>query len=146
MARIRKIDFNHVGKKEGCLCDRCGQYITNIWTVQYADGITARFGIDCFEQLSKESKLTSFGQRELKKAMKNIQKHRELYEKEKTLTEETDIAWQNLQHPYERDTRSYWYNKPWEEYHKWRLEEYYKCRFEEDQKQIDRFSKVNFIR
>lgn len=146
MARIKRIDFYHVGKQEGCLCDRCGQYITNVWTVQYTDGITARFGIDCFEKLNKESKLTKFGQKELNKALKSIQKHRELYELEAAKTEETDIEWQNLQNPQSYESPDYWYGRPWEEYHEWMLTKFFKTRFEEDQKRIDRFSKVNFAR
>lgn len=146
MARIKKINFYKVGKTEGCLCDRCGQYIRNIWDVQYVDGVTARFGIDCFEQLNKESGLTSFGQKELKKALKSIEQHRELYEAEKAKTEETDIAWQNIQHPWDYESKDYWYGKKWEEYHEWRLNEFFKARFEEDQRRIDKFSKVNFAR
>ena len=146
MARIKKIDFNHVGKQEGCLCDKCGQYIINVWTVQYADGITARFGIDCFEKLNKESGLTSFGKKELNKALKSIQRHREMYEAEAAKTEETDIAWQNIQNPMPYESKDYWYGKPWKEYHEWMLTTFYGHRFEEDQKLIDRFSKVNFAR
>lgn len=146
MAKIRKINFNRVGKDEGCLCDKCGQYIRNIWTVQYSDGITANFGIDCFEKLNKESSLTAFGQKEFKKALKRIQDHSELYEREKALTEETDIAWQNHQTVRDWEDKSYWFGKPWSEYHEWRLAEFFKARFEEDQKQLARFNKVNFTR
>lgn len=146
MARIKKIDFHRVGKHEGCLCDRCGQYIQNIWTVQYADGFTARFGIDCFQILNKESGLSEYGRKALNKALKSIQKHREMYEKEAMKTEETDIAWQNAQNPAEWENKSYWYGKPWKEYHEWMMTEFFKIRFEEDQKQISRFSKVNFAR
>lgn len=146
MARIKRIEFYHVGKQEGCLCDKCGQYITNVWAVQYTDDITARFGIDCFEKLNKASGLTSFGKKELKKALKNIQKHREMYEAEAAQTEETDIAWQNIQNPPPYESKGYWYGRQWEEYHKWILTEWYGERFKEDQKQIDRFSKVNFAR
>ena len=146
MARIKKINFYRVGDQEGCLCDRCGQYIKNIWSVQYADGVNAKFGIDCFEILNKESNLTTFGQRELKKALKKIQEHREWYEKEKSMTEETDIRWQNIQNPMEWEDKDYWYGRPWKEYHEWMLNEFFNMRFEEDQKQIDRFAKVNFAR
>lgn len=146
MARIKKIMFSRVGNDEGCLCDRCGQYIKNIWTVDYADGVRANFGIDCFEILNKESGLTAFGQKELKRALKKIQEHRDMYEAEKAKTEETDIAYQNMQIEYDWKDRDYWFGKPWKEYHEWMLNEFWKTRFEEDQKQIDRFSKVNFAR
>lgn len=146
MARIKRITFTKTGKQEGCLCDRCGQYITNIWTVSYADGIVVNFGIDCYEKLNKESRLTAYGQKELKKVLKNIEKHHELFEAEKALTEETDVAYQNIQHPWDYEDKDYWYGRPWEEYHKWRLNEFWKARFEEDQKAVDRFGKVNFAR
>lgn len=146
MAHIKKITFHTAGRQEGCVCDRCGQYIRNIWTVQYADGVTMRFGIDCFEILTKESGLSAYGRKQLNKALKSIEKHRELYEREKNLTEETDIAWQNIQHPWDYEARDYWYDRPWEEYHEWRMNEFFKIRFEEDQREIDRFSGVNFAR
>lgn len=146
MAHIKKIDFSRVGAQEGCLCDRCGQYIRNIWTVQYTDGITARFGIDCFEKLNEESGLTKFGQKELKKALKKIQDHRDWYDREKALTEETDIRWQNIQNPTEWEDKDYWYGRSWEEYHEWMMTEFFAIRFADDQKQIDRFGKVNFAR
>lgn len=146
MARIKKINFSHTGKNDGCLCDRCGQYITNIWTVEFADGIVVRFGIDCFDKMKKESNLSTFGIKELNKALKSIQKHQELYEAEKALTEETDIRWQNIQNPHEWESPDYWYGKKWEEYHEWMLTEFFRIRFEEDQKKIDRFQKVNFNR
>lgn len=146
MAHIKEIRFDHVGKQEGCLCDKCGQYIINIWTVQYTDGITARFGIDCFEKLNKESGLSNFGRKELNKVLKSIQKHHEMYEAEAAKTEETDIDWQQIQNPFDWQDKSYWYGRPWAEYHEWMLTKFFKVRFEEDQKQIDRFSKVNFSR
>lgn len=146
MARIKKIMFYKTGKSDGCICDRCGQYIMNVWAVDYADGVSAKFGIDCFEALNKESGLSKFGERELKKTLKNIEKHRELFEKEKALTEETDIAYQNIQHPWDYEDKDYWYGRPWGEYHEWRLNEFWGMRFQEDQEAVDRFRKVNFAR
>lgn len=144
MARITKIRFQHTGKQEGCLCDRCGQYITNIWSVTYADGITMKFGIDCYEKLNKESNLTSYGQKLLKKTLKRIEDHERRLAAEKELTKETDIRYQNEQEQW--SSQSYWYGRPWEEYHKWMIEEFWPARFEDDQKTIDRFAKVNFKR
>ena len=48
MAKIEKIYFQRVGKNEGCSCDKCGQYITNIWTVRYKGSADIHFGMDCF--------------------------------------------------------------------------------------------------
>lgn len=142
MAYIQKIQFNRVGQNEGCTCDRCGQYIRNIWTVDYTDGIKMNFGIDCFEKLNKASKLNAYGMKKLKKALKFIEGHYDMIETEKAKTEETDGQWKYLQ----EDKESYWCGRPWNEYHKWMLEEFYPERIKEDQKRIDRFSKVNFER
>ena len=141
MAYIKQIRFSSVGKQEGCTCDKCGQYIRNIWTVDYQDGIQMKFGIDCFEKLSK-GKLTDYGMKIMKKALKNIEYYQTALEAEKALTEETDIRYQNEQ------TNKYnaWYGSSWEEYHEWMINKWYPARFADAQKEIDRFRKVNFSR
>lgn len=63
MAHIKEIRFTHVGRNEGCLCDKCGQYIQNIVTVEFTDGITFDYGQDCFKKLYDNSKLTEFGKK-----------------------------------------------------------------------------------
>lgn len=145
MAYIKKISFASVGKQEGCTCDKCGQYIRNIWTVDYQDGVRMNFGIDCFEKLSK-GKLNDYGMKLMKKALKSIQHYQELLEAEKALTEETDERYQMTQKHYDWQPDGYWMGHPWEEYHKWMIEEWYPARFKEAQKQVDRFKNVNFNR
>ena len=61
MAYIKRISFAHVGRNEGCLCDRCGQYIQNIVTVDYADGVRINYGRDCFDKLYKSGRLNAQG-------------------------------------------------------------------------------------
>lgn len=145
MAYIKKISFANVGKQEGCTCDKCGQYIRNIWTVEYHDGVVMNFGIDCFDKLNK-GKLNDYGMKLMKKALKSIQYYQERLEEEKALTEETDRGYQLTQQHVEWQSDGYWMGHPWEEYHKWMIEEWYPARFKEAQKQIDRFKKVNFNR
>lgn len=146
MAQIKKISFARVGKNEGCTCDKCGQYIRNIWTVDYADGVRLNLGIDCFDKLNKSSNLTTYGLKLFKQAMKSIEDHQRMFEEEKALTEETDIRYQATQTHVEWKEDDYWMGHPWEEYHKWMIEEWWPTRFKEDQKKIDRFGKVNFAR
>lgn len=146
MARITKIMFARVGKQEGCLCDRCGQYIRNIWTVNYADGVTMNFGIDCFEALAKESALTTYGIKTLKKALKRIADYQDLLDAEKAKTEETDLRYQETQITYEWKDKDYWFGKPWAEYHKWMIDVFYPMRIADAQKEIARFRNVNFQR
>lgn len=141
MAYIRKIRFDKVGKNEGCTCDRCGQYIRNIWTVTYHDGVSLHFGIDCFDKLNKE-KLSKMGLKLMNKALKDIEWYHNDEAEFMELTEETDIRWQNTSN----DPDSYWHGHDYGEYRKWMLEKWYPARYADAQKVIDRFSKVNFNR
>ena len=143
MAHIRKVQFARVGKNEGCTCDRCGQYIQNIWTVYFDGDDPVHFGIDCFEKLNRES-LNDYGMKLMKKALKRLENLQERYEKELALTEETDIRYQGAQVHHDWCSDDYWNGRPWEEYHNWRVNDFFGLRFEECQKEIDRFKKVNY--
>lgn len=145
MAQIKSISFNHVGRNEGCCCDKCGQYIVNVWHIEYANGEQYNLGIDCFSKLSKSSNLSAFGAQQFKKLLKRIKEHQEMFEAEKALTEETDICYQNMQVvPAWERSEPYWRGKPWEEYHRYMIEEWWACRFAEDEKELAKFSKVRF--
>lgn len=145
MAYIKSIRFDHVGKNEGCCCDKCGQYIRNIWTVEYQDGVVMSFGIDCFSKLNK-GKLNAYGMKLMNKALKSIEYYQQMFEAEKVLTEETDLRYQHTQEHVDWKDDDVWYGQPWEEYHKWMLEVWYPAMFENAQKEINRFKKVNFDR
>lgn len=146
MAHIKRIDFAHVGRKEGCLCDKCGQYIQNIVTVEYDFG-TVHYGQDCFAKMYNNSTLTSYGVKLLKKTMKSIEHwSRELAKYTSgEMTAETDLSYKYCQpNEYGYCDKSYWTGKPYEEYREWMINEWFPARFEECQKEIDRFKKVNF--
>lgn len=146
MARIKKVSFASVGRMEGCTCERCGQYIQNIYTVDFSDGVRMNFGIDCFSKLCRTGKLSDFGKKLMKKALKNIVWAEEGLAKEKLLTEETDEGYKRTQEKHDWESPSYWYGRPWEEYHDWMINSWWPKRFEENQKEIDRFSEVEFNR
>lgn len=146
MARIKSIDFDSVGRMEGCTCDRCGQYIQNIYTVTFTDEVRMNFGIDCFRKLLLSGNLSDYGMKLMKKELKSLKRWQELFEKEKLKTEETDIAYQNEQEHVDWKPDGYWYGRPWEEYHEWMLTQWFPKRFEESQEVINKFSKVNFKR
>lgn len=148
MAHIRDIRFAHVGRKEGCTCDKCGQYIQNIVTVEYTDGVTIRYGQDCFDNLYHNGGLSDFGKKLMRKTLKDIQyytKQRELYVSGK-MTAETDKGWQA--YAYEWNKNTYWgaHHDDYEAYRRWMIDEWFPERFKEIQKNIDRFGKVNFNR
>jgi hypothetical protein len=143
VARITDISFDSVGKREGCTCDRCGQWLQNIWTVKFDDGITAHFGIDCYKQMCKDSRLTDYGMKLMKKTLKRIENFRRMRAEFENMTAETCVAWQNEQAEW---NDSYWKGKSFEEYKQWMLEAWFPARFADCQKELEKFSKVNFQR
>lgn len=77
MAKILDIRFDSVGKQSGVICDRCGAYIQNIYTVKYDTGLIVHYGIECFKKLQLASNLTDAGMKLLKKILKKV---KEAYE------------------------------------------------------------------
>ena len=144
MAHIKKISFESVGKAEGCTCDRCGQYIRNIWTVEYREGLTQHYGIDCWNAVLKEG-LNKRGVAEIKKIMKSI----EYYETRLAeytsgeLTAETDESYKVEQADWNK--QSYWNGKSFEEYKDWMVNEFFPYRISETQKRLEKFKKVNVV-
>ena len=143
MAYIKKINFEHVGKNEGCLCDRCGAYIRNIVSVEFTDGVKVNYGQDCFEKLYKNSKLNSAGISLMKKTLKSIDKYTAKLESYRSgeINEENDESYKT-----EQMFDSYWKGKPYEEYRDFMIKKFLPERLKECQKDVDRFSKVRFDR
>lgn len=145
MARITDINFAAVGTLEGCSCDRCGQWIKNIWTVKFDDGITAHFGIDCYEQMCKDSRLSEYGMKLMKKTLKRLKEWETKladYEAGK-YTAENDIGYQFCQ---SCDGGHYWKGRPYEEYRAFEIECIREHRIPEVKKELEKFKKVNFKR
>lgn len=143
MAHIKSIRFERVGSQEGCTCDRCGQYIRNIWTVQYQEGETIHYGIDCFEKVQKSGKLNANGKKLMNKIMKSIQSYDERLAEYQSgeLTEENDESWKTQQADW---NDNYWKGKSYEEYRTWMIEEFFPHRIAEKQKELEKFRKINF--
>lgn len=148
MARIKRITFEHTAKEDGCECDRCGACITNIVTVTFTDGLSLNYGQDCFQKLRDTGNLNAYGKKLLNKALEKIKYWANELERYKSgeINEENDSAWQCMQSDNPYLDRSYWYGRPYEEYRRWIIEEVIPQRFKEAQKEIDRFSKVEFKR
>ena len=147
MAQIKSIRFDKVSRNDGCTCDKCGQYIINVWTVQYADGVTLHYGIDCFEKIWKSGKLTRYAEKLMHKALKNIEFYSEKLEMWKVLTEQEAEEQGLLNELKTTDwNESYWAGKTFEEYKNWMVDEFFPGRLEICQRDIGKFSKVNFMR
>lgn len=139
---IQDIKFNTVDKRDGFLCDRCGAYITNIYTVTYSDGLVARYGMECFKKLFDAGNLTEFGRNLMMKALKSM---REIYEKR-----EKWLSVNSFEEAEKKCLISTWDIKErWEGYTFEECKDFYvnKC-FEHDLKRVKeelaRFKKVNF--
>ena len=145
-AQITKIEFAHVGRKEGRTCDRCGQYIMNIWTVRFSNNETIHFGMDCFEKLYKQGGLSAYGIKEFKRLLKHIRKETEMYEKWKNMTEEqaraeAESAGLKL---VTEDRETAFYGETFEDYKNWLLNEWFPQRFKENDETLKRFEKIGF--
>lgn len=143
MAHIKNIRFAAVGKNEGCTCDRCGQYIRNIWTVSYIEGIQFNYGIDCFEKIYKGAGMNAYGVKTMKKILKAIEELEKRCEEEKNKTAETDEWWVALQDG-RLDKNNYWYGRTYAEYKEWQINEFFPTRIESRQKELEQFRKINF--
>lgn len=143
MAHIKSISFESVGKREGCTCDRCGQYIQNIWTVEYREGLVVHYGIDCWQKVQDKG-LNATGKKMMRKVMKSIQFYTEWLSKYTSgeLTEENDVSYQTAQADWNKT--DCWHGVPFDEYKKWMVEEFFPYRIAEAQKELIKFSKVNF--
>lgn len=142
MSRIKSMSFSSVSRNEGCTCDKCGQYIMNIWTVKFDDDLSLNYGIDCFAKLRNTGKLSTYGQKLLKDSMKRLESISKLTEVVKNRKPEEDYSYQQAQN----DKMSPWYQVDYEEYRAWWLTEVIPQRIADVQKDIDKFKNVNFAR
>lgn len=144
MAHIKKIHFDSVSTNEGCTCDKCGQYIKNIWTVEFLTGDTFHYGIDCWRKIQETGGLNKQNKREFNRILKSIQRYTEAMNAFITgeRNESNDIAYQNAQ--AEGNELDAFHGVPYEEYKRWHVEELFPYRIAEEQKELARFKRVDF--
>lgn len=139
MAHIKRIGYSHVHKSEGCLCDNCGQFITNIVTVTFAEGEQLHFGTDCYNKRIV-GKLNAFGRKELNRIMKGIKEHsillNDLQKDEPTALVQKE--WES----YKR-WQTAWADRPFEEWKSWMIPTVTGW-LEKDNKELEKFKKINF--
>lgn len=147
MAYIKDIRFDSVDKKDGLICDRCGAYIRNIYTVTYSDGLVARYGIECFKKLFDAGKLTDFGRKLMMKSLKRL---KEAYEfREKWLSVNTLEEAKEKKLPYTQIFETYeaWQGHTFEEFKDFCTSEkegYFASDVRRAKEELARFKKVNF--
>ena len=145
MAHIKSITSTTLGN---CCCDCCGKHITNVVSVTYADGTKMNYGTTCFDKLCKSGKLSKYGLKLMRDAVKGITAYTDLLEKYKTgeLNENTDQSYISCQ-PREDGgyyTHSYWSGKPFNEYRDWMINEWIPMRLSKEQETIDKFARIDF--
>lgn len=144
MSHIKRIRFSSVGRNEGCTCDRCGQYIRNIWTVDYAEGFSVNYGIDCWEKVYKGGKLSQYGEKEMRKIMKRIKGYEEMlatYQRGE-YTIDNDEGYKVDQMDCFSD--HYWHGKPYEEYKAWMINECLPARIARANEDLKKFKNIDF--
>lgn len=145
MSIIRSINFSHVARNEGCLCSRCGQYITNIATVKYDGDLTLNYGLDCFNKLADSGNLSSYGKKLFKKTVSTIKRYEQELEDYKSgkINEENDKSWYWLSCP-DPDGRVRCAYDSYEEYKAYVISDILPHRIEKAQKDLERFAAANF--
>ena len=145
MATIKNINFEHVGRNAGCLCDRCGQYIQNIATVTYNDGLELHYGLDCFSKLTASGNLTAHGARLFRKTVNNIKSLQKMLSDYKSgkITAENDSGWYWLTTPNPDGVINCAYSS-YDEYREFVINEILPARIEKAQNELKKFSKVSF--
>lgn len=146
MAYIQDIRFDHVGKQEGSICDQCGAYITNVYTVIYSDGLKMRCGMECFKKLFAAGKLTEKGIKLMKKTLKRV---KEAYETRDTwlkVNSFEEAKEQNLPYwtAFEYEA---WQGRSFEEFKEFCVSEtngFFASDIRRARKDLERFKKVNF--
>lgn len=146
MAYIKDIRFDSVSKKEGFICDRCGAYIRNIYTVTCSDGLVAQYGMECFKKLFDAGKLTDFGRKLMMKALKRLKEAYETREKWLSVNTLEEAKEKNLlTQPFE--SYEAWEGHTFEEYKDyWTSEEkgYTASDIKRAKEDLARFKNVNF--
>lgn len=146
MAYIQDIRFDHVGKSEGFICDQCGAYITNIYTVNYSDGLQMKYGMECFKKLFEAGKLTEQGIKLMKKALKRIKEAYEIRDKWFKVNSFEEAKEQNLPYwtAFEYEA---WEGRSFEEFKEFCVSEkegFFASDIRRARKDLERFKKVNF--
>lgn len=65
-----RMDFYTLPKDQGIICDECGTYIRNIYSITLNDGYNFKVGSECFKKLEKRTNLSEYGTKALNKLLK----------------------------------------------------------------------------
>lgn len=144
MAHIEKIHFASVDRNAGCTCDKCGQFIMNVWTVRFSTGDTFHYGIDCWKKIQETGGLNKQNKREFNRILKLIQSYTEAMNALITgeRNESNDESYKNAQADWNENNA--FHGVPYEEYKRWYIEEFFPYRIAEAQKELAKFKRVNF--
>ena len=146
MAYIQDIRFDHVGKQEGFICDQCGAYITNVYTVTYSNGLKMQYGMECFKKLFEAGRLTEQGIKLMKKALKKIKEAYVIRDAWLKVDSFEEAKEQNIPYwsAFEYEA---WKGRNFEEFKEFCTSEtkgFFACSIRDVRKILERFNKVNF--
>ena len=136
--KIKRINYYSVPRSESSTCECCGKSIQNICSVTTLEGEHFNFGTTCFEKIIKD-RLQSYQRKEMNKAIKYIKSYCKQMELWKDMTEDKYIETH-----YDKPWENYDDINTFEKYKDWMVNEFFPYRLSEEEKRLERFSKIDF--
>jgi hypothetical protein len=94
------INFYTLPYQQGICCERCGTYIRNVAEIHFDDGFVLRCGLDCLNKhVLKETNLTDYGKKSLKRYLNSLRKYNECRELWKSCANIGDLIEAHKQNP-----------------------------------------------
>ena len=61
------VEYYQLPKNAGICCEHCGTYIRNVFVLHFDDGFSLKCGVECYNKLIKQSNISQYGEKLLKK-------------------------------------------------------------------------------
>ena len=72
------VEYYQLPKNAGICCDHCGTYIRNVFVLHFVDGVCLKCGVECYNKLIKQSNISQYGEKLLKKQIKRLKLYDEM--------------------------------------------------------------------
>lgn len=135
-------EFYSLPKNQGICCEHCGTYIRNVCVIHFSDGFTLKCGLDCFNKLLKQSNLSEYGAKALKRSLKSLKLYDEMrvnWTRWQTPEEaEADGCSQRIEDPENRGTWRIRTQVEFEEEKAWILTDFIPYRIKSKQAEIEK--------
>lgn len=145
--KIKKIAYYSVPRSESSTCSCCGKSIQNICSIETVEGERFNFGTTCFDKLIKD-KLRSFQRKEYNQAIKFLKGYYKQQKVWENMTKEDYLGSEMYRTACICDGGAPWETKTgldsFEDYKNWMLNDFFPCRIEQEEKVIEKYSRIDF--